>query len=369
MRFGSPATRLTALAVIGSLVVACTAASTPSPAPTAAPTAAPTGAASPTAATGELPKPEKSSITIGFAAGGEPSSAAAILAGLDKIFDKYGMKATLTSFEGSAKAVGALQGNQVDIGFTDSGSALSSQLTDVPLVVVGINAVILTDNLVCQSSIKTAADVKGKRIAISTFGGTSHAAALLSLKALKLAPTDASITQVGGQGARLAALSGGSIDCAIVDKNIEADMIAQGFSITASIWKPPAQSFGRSAMLVRKDFLKSNPNTVLVALAANLEGQNMIWTDAAKAARLWAQWTQSTEAKARPLIDDFVTVGNRGLNWNEGAFTNAQKVIAAVNPDIIDVKPADAYDRSLLKMLEDIGFYDKIGNPAKGIPQ
>jgi NitT/TauT family transport system substrate-binding protein len=368
MRLLSPASRLAAVTVIGSLVVACTAASTP--APTAPPTAAPTAAATATAAPkGELPKPEKTSITIGFAAGGEPSSAAAILAGLDKIFDKYGMSVTLTSFEGSAKAVGALQGNQVDIGFTDSGSAMSSQLTDVPLTVVGINAVILTDDLVCQSAIKTAADVKGKRIAISTFGGTSHAAALLSLKALNLGPTDASITQVGGQGTRIAALSGGSIDCAIVDKNIEADMIAQGFSITASIWKPPTQSFGRSAMLVRKEFLKSNPNTVLVALAANLEGQNMIWTDAAKAARLWAQWTQSTEAKARPLIDDFVTVGNRGLNWNEGAFTNAQKVIAAVNPDIIDVKPADAYDRSLLKMLEDIGFYDKIGNPAKGIPQ
>ena len=364
MRLQSTARRLGTLAIVGSLVAACTTAATPQPTPPPTTGPAPTGAASPTAPTGELPKAELASIKIGFAAGGEVSSAAAILASLDKIFEKYGMSATLSTFEGSGRAVSALQSAQIDIGFSDTGSALSSQLTDVPLVVVGINATSLTDDLVCQASIKTAADVKGKKVAISTFGGTSHAAALLSLKALNLSVTDASITQVGGQGTRLAALTGGSIDCAIIDKVLQKEMIAQGFSIVASIWKPPTQSFGRSAMLVRKEFLQKNPNTVLVALAANLEGQNMIWTDVAKASRLWGQWAQTDEARSRPLMDDFQTVGNRGLQWEDGAFTNAQKVIAAVNPDIIDVNIADAMDRSLLQKLLDIGFYAKINNPV-----
>jgi NitT/TauT family transport system substrate-binding protein len=363
VRFQGLAYRLGIL-MTGGILAACTAASTPAPTAAPTPTAGATSAASPTAATGELPKPERTSVTIGLAAGGEISSFAQIQASQLKLFEKYGLSATVSTFEGSGKAVGALQGGQVDIGVTDFGSTLSSQLTDVPLVAVGSNATSLTDDLVCSAAIKTAADVKGKRVAISTFGGVSHAAALLALKSLNIGPTEASITQVGGQGARIAALKGGSIDCAIVDKALQADMTASGLNIVASIWKPPTQAFGRSAMIVRKQFLQQNPNTVLVALAASLEGQNLIWTDSVGSAQRWAQWAQIDLARATALVGDFQAVGNRSLMWKDEAFVNAQKVIVAVNPDIIDANVADAGDESLLQKLVQIGFYAKINNPA-----
>ena len=41
------------------------------------------------------------------------------------------------------------------------------------------------------------------------------------------------------------------------------------------------------------------------------------------------------------------------LTPEDEAFINAQKVIALVNPDIVDVKPANAYDRSYLQKLLD----------------
>jgi ABC-type nitrate/sulfonate/bicarbonate transport system substrate-binding protein len=315
VRFDHAARRLGALAVVGSLVAACAGASTP------APTAAPSSAASPagTAAAsvapkGELPKPEQTAIKIGFSAATEVSSFAQIQASQLKLFEKYGLTATLLTFEGSAKAVGALQGNQVDIAIADAGSTVSSQLTDVPLVAVGSNATSLTDDLVCQAGIKTAADVKGKKIAISTFGGVSHASALLALKSLNLGPSDAVITQIGGQGARIAALKGGSIDCGIIDKAVSADLVALGMNITTSIWKPPVQPFGRSAIVVTQAYLAKNPNTILAALAASLEGQNMIWTDTTGSSQRWAQWAQIDVAKATPLITDFQSVGNRSLN-------------------------------------------------------
>jgi NitT/TauT family transport system substrate-binding protein len=364
VRLDSPAYRLGAIALIGALVVGCAQGSTPAPTQAPTSTAAATGAASPSAAAGELPKPEKASIKLGMAAGGEISTFAQIQASQLKLFEKYGLAVELVSFEGSAKAVGALQAGQVEIAITDFGSTLSSQLTDVKLVAVGSNATTLTDDLVCLAAIKTGADVKGKRVAVSTFGGVSHAAALLALKAINLGPTDAAITQVGGQGARIAALKGGSIDCGIVDKNSSAPLVAEGLNIVASIWKPPTQPFGRSAMITNKTFLAQNPNTVLVALAASLEGQNMIWTDTQGSAERWGKWAQITTAAALPFVTDFQAVGNRSLNFKDEAFTNAQKVIAAVNPDIIDVKITDAFDRSLLEKLVQIGFYTKINNPV-----
>jgi NitT/TauT family transport system substrate-binding protein len=355
---------LGALAVAGSLVAACAGAATP--APTAAPTAAPgSPAASASAAPkGELPKPELTTLRLGTSAGTEMSQFLGPQAVALKLFEKYGITATIAAFEGEAKAVGALQAGQIDVGFAGSGSAVSSQLTDVPLVAVGSSATILTDDLVCGAAIKTAADVKGKKIAISTFGGTAHGSGLLLMKALKLSATDATFTQVGGQTARIAAVKAGSVECAVVDKVLQADMIAAGLNIVGKVYEPP-QPYGRSGISFTKAFAQKNPNTVLVALAALLESQNMIWTDTAGTITRFAAHIQTDAAKAKPNVEDFLTVGNRSLQWKDEAFINAQKVIALVNPDIVDVKPANAYDRSFIQKLLDIGFYDKIGNPAK----
>jgi ABC-type nitrate/sulfonate/bicarbonate transport system substrate-binding protein len=351
------------MAVVGALVAACTAASTPSPAPTVAPTAAPTSAASPTAATGELPKPELTTLRLGFSAAGEPSQFAGIQASMMKIFDKYGITTTVNSFEGEAKAVAALQAGQVDVGIAGPGSAMSSWLTDVPLIIFSMNANILTDDIVCSPNIKTVADAKGGKLAISTFGGTSHAAALLGLKAMGLTATEMQITQIGGQATRIAAVIGGSAACAVVDKSVQPEMIRQGLNIVGKTYEPP-QPFGRSSSAVTKAFLEKNPNTVMVAAAAIIEGQNMIWADPQGTAQRFAQWLQTDVAKTTPIIQDFLTVGNRSMMWTDDVFVNGKKILASVNPDVIDVDISKPQDKTIIQRLVDGGFYAKINNPA-----
>jgi NitT/TauT family transport system substrate-binding protein len=311
--------------------------------------------------TGELPKPEQATIQMGFSVT-EMSQYAGVLAAQLGLYDKYGLHVEYSVFEGDAKVAQALQAGQVQIGFSGTSSAISSQLTDVPYDVVAVLAVILTDDLVCQKGIDTADEVKGKKIAISTFGGTSNAAALLALKALDLAATDAVITQVGGQSARLAALQGGSIDCAIIDSNMEAELVKAGFGIAAKL-KEAKIPFGRSGMSSTEEWIKQNPNTTLVAVAGVLEAQNMIFTDPASVVPKYAEFTTLKEDEAKPQVDDFVEIGNRSLTWTDEAFKNPQKAIAAANPDIIDVDVTQAFDRSFLQKLADIGFYDKIGSP------
>jgi len=208
------------------------------------------------------------------------SQYAAKLADQLGIYEKNGLNVEVSVFEGDARVAAALQAGQVQVGLSGTSSAISSQLTDVPYNIVGVLAVILTDNLTCQAGIDTAEEVKGKTIAISTFGGTSNAAALLALKSLGLSAADAAITQVGGQAARLAALQGGSVDCAIIDSNVEDDMIAQGFGIAARL-KEAGIPFGRSGVSITRDYIAANPNTSLVVIASILEAQNVIFSDPA----------------------------------------------------------------------------------------
>lgn len=355
--------RAVAVAVVASLALAaCTTGATQAPSVPAS--VAPSGPASeaPSVEPGTLPAPEKTSLKIGVSVT-EMSQFAGILAVEAGIFEKNGITAEYSVFEGDARVAAALQAGQIDIGFSGTSSAISSQLTDTPYDVVAVNAVILTDDLVCQSGIDTAEEVKGKSIAISTFGGTSNAAALLSLKALELSPTDAAITQVGGQSARLAALQGGSIDCAVIDSNIEEDMKSQGFAIAVNL-KDAKIPFGRSGMSLLQEFIAANPNTVLVAVASVLEAQNMIFADSAAVVPMYAEFTTLAVADAQAQVEDFTQIGNRSLMWTEEALVNAQKAIAVVNPDIIDVNVADVGNPTFLQTLVDNGFYEKIGSPT-----
>jgi len=360
------ASRVLTLGAVATLVIgACAGGTSPSPS-SAAPTSPPASGAppsvEPSVEPGTLPTPEQTSLTIGLSVT-EMSQFAAALAVEAGIFEKYGIDAEYVVFEGDARVAASIQSGQVDVGLHGTSSGISSQLTDAPFVVVAVNAVILTDDLVCQSDITTADDVKGKTIAISTFGGTSNAAALLSLKGLGLAANDAAITQVGGQSARLAALQGGSVDCAVIDSNIEDQMIEQGFSIVINL-KTEQIPFGRSGMSFLREFKDANPDTVLVTVAAVLEAQNSIWTDPDAAAEAYAEFTGLSAEDARAQVDDFIEIGNRSLMWTDEALINAQKAIAVVNPDIIDVTIADVGDESFLQTLVDNGFYEKIGNPV-----
>ncbi|HEY8731843.1 MAG TPA: ABC transporter substrate-binding protein [Candidatus Limnocylindria bacterium] len=349
--------RVLAAVTVASLVIgACAGASTAPPATSAA-------AAAPTAAP-LLPTPELTKIRIGLSAGSEPVQFAEKLADMLGIYKKYGITTVeITGFEGDGKALQALVAGQLDLFVGGASTAINSVVTDTPLKIVSMNSVILDDFLVCQKDIKTAADVKGKSIAISTFGGTSHGSALIVIKGLGLTTKDVTITQVGGESTRIAALKGGSVPCALVGSDNAKVMIAAGFNgvfdeTTAKL------EWGRSGLMARTDFITKNPNTVQVVVASVLEAQQYMWTNTADATAKYADFTQKKPDDAKIVMDGFKNYGSRTMQFTEDALLLPRDVLATVNPAVANVKIADTYDLSFLKKLQSNGFYAKVGAPT-----
>ena len=309
-----------------------------------------------------LPAPDVTDLQIGLSVT-ETSQFAYQLAKMAGIYDKYGLNVETSVFEGDAKALQALVAGQLDAAGVGVSSDISSQVTDVPTVAVAANAVILSDEMICQSDIKTPEDVKGATIAISTFGGTSNGSAILFLKALGYTTDDATIKQIGGQSDRIAALEGGSVDCAVVDKAMHDTMMSEGFNSLVDLTTQPLQ-WGRSALSFQKEFIDQHPDTVINVVAAALEAQNMMWADPDTAAQYYADFVQIDLSEAKQLIADFQTIGNRTMMWNQDAFENPKEVLATVNPDVANVDVTQAYDQSFLQQLKDMGFYDQLGIPT-----
>jgi ABC-type nitrate/sulfonate/bicarbonate transport system substrate-binding protein len=328
-------------------------------------TQAPTQAPAATQAAGELPKPEVTTLRIGISTPNEPVQFAQKLADSLGLYQKYGFTSiTVTGFEGDGRALQALVAGQLDMFVGGATVAISSTVSDTPLKLVSMNSTVLTDGLWCTSAIKTGADVKGKSVAISTFGGTSHGAAILLLQGINLTDKDATIQPVGNQGTRIAALKGGSVGCAVVDMSQEAAMKEAGMNLVFDLSKSKLQ-WGRSGFMAKADFVAKNPNTVLVAVAAALEAQNSMWKDAPTAAKHFAAFAQIKEEDALKAVTAFQGYGSRSFLFTEDAFKAPKAVLAGTNPAVANADISKAYDLSFLKKLQEIGFYKKIGAPTE----
>lgn len=346
--------------VIALILSACTSAATPVPttAPTAAPTVAPT--ATPTT-DGTLPKPELTSVKLGSPIG-QFSQFGTVLAAQLKIYEKYGVQVTVTKFNAGGDAAQAVLSGAVDVaGGAGVELSINSQVTDTPAVGLSVEKLGVFEGLFCSPSIKTAADVKGKTVGISTFGSAGHGSALLDLQALGLTANDVVLTPTGGASVRAAALKAGALACAPLDSANKAAFLALGFNLLVDLSTRPEFAWPAPGITAPASWIKKYPNTALALVAADLEATSVMVLDRATTVAQWAAFSQTSPDAAGTLYDAAIVQINRDLTWRQGAFAFAQGVLASVSPGLATIDITKAYDASFLKKLNDIGFYKKVG--------
>lgn len=114
-------------------------------------------------------------------------------------------------------------------GLADSGLRLAAR--GLPLRAIFYGADRPMYYLVAQKDIRSVAELRGKRIGVSQFGGTSDLSARLALRHYGIEPEkDAILIQIGAEGVRMAALRAGSVSAIIVPVPAVAILRREGFS-------------------------------------------------------------------------------------------------------------------------------------------
>lgn len=342
-----PLSRLIATLLIAVVVAGCTG--------TGAPAASAPSAASAISADG-LPPPEKTKLAIAI------TNNLAVGQFLDRfaqdlgLYKKYGLDVEVLSFEGDGAATQAVIAGQVQATESSGGLIIASQLNDTPLVATAMNNLRLDYVCVGRPNIKTPADVKGKKIAVSSLGSVAHAVVLACLQKMGLKPTDVTILAVGSESARIAAVLSGSIDVAPVQIDRADQLTAQGLNILADLTKAGIV-YATAGLGFRKDFLASNRNTALRLLAAILVAQETLWANPDLAAEKYAAFNGSDLKTAKATIKTYIDGGgNRGLKFTREAFVLPQIVTATLNPAVANVDLNTVFDLGLLEKLDALKF-------------
>jgi NitT/TauT family transport system substrate-binding protein len=360
------------------VVAACgTSAGTPTPAATAAPTTASTAAPSESSAGSEEPSgspaavvlPAAEQTKIRWGQSGTPTSGAlpfvaAIGAGLDK---KYGLDIEFTPFNGGAPAAQAMLAGQSDVGDNSGGPVIASLATDTPLVMTYVTRSNLTDNLYGSANVKSADDLKGKSIAISSFGSQSHAGALLALKSLGLTDKDVTITQVGNDSARLAALQAGSVAASMNDAEKEQQLKDAGFNVLAKLTE--VEGLGgvpTSTLTTTRTYADQNPNTVLLLTAMLLEGSVLMRKDPDMTAQSLSKLAEIPIEDAGRQVDEVLAGPWQPADGkcDPEVLEFTKSVLLAANPDLATIDPQPACTNEFLDKLNELGFQHSIGVPG-----
>ncbi|TMA58900.1 MAG: ABC transporter substrate-binding protein [Deltaproteobacteria bacterium] len=134
-----------------------------------------------------------------------------------KLFEKNGLDVEVLYLE-SALVQRALIAGNIDYGEMTGSLMAAPKLQGADLVMVAGFLNQLIYRLVTRPEIKTIADLKGKRVAVSRFGAGADRATRFLLTKLGFNPEkDVVLIQVGGAPTRLAALAANSIDATIVE--------------------------------------------------------------------------------------------------------------------------------------------------------
>lgn len=169
-----------------------------------------------------------------------------------------------------AMAQNALMSGDVQYhGLADSGLRLAARGAPIKAIFYGADRPMYY--LVAQKEIRSVAELKGKRVGVSQFGGTSDLSARLALKHFGVEPErDALIIQIGSEGTRMAALRAGSVAAIIVPVPAVVVLKREGFNEISFVGD--VVEFASNGYSTTDQRIKENPQEVRKVLRALYRG-------------------------------------------------------------------------------------------------
>ena len=268
-------------------------------------------------------------------------------------FKEEGLDAELVQISANV-SVAALAGGNVDYNLILQ-SVVTGNLRGLPIKVAGILIERPNHVLMVNSKIARVTDLKGKKIAISSFGSATDILARLTVEHFKLSPQkDVQFIAAGSGSGRLAQLESGLVDAALVSPPSDQVAEARGFKSlvrTRDILLFPVNGLG-----LHEQKLKNNRAEVKRVLRALLKANRFILDDKKGAVDILQKWSRTPLAVAEQGYVSSVSNFSRNLLAPRDAL---EKVIESTKLNIDlkrDVALGDVFDFSLVReILKELG--------------
>jgi NitT/TauT family transport system substrate-binding protein len=278
-------------------------------------------------------------------------------------FAKYNIDSQPVLIRGGTPLVTGLTAGDIQIGRTAGAAVLSAVASGHDLKMVATFTSRNSYNVVVKPTIKRPEDIRGKRIAINSYGGGTWVGAMLWLEHFGLDPQRDNILlqSFGDQSVQAQALDTGAVDVVFVDTFYANWLKQRGMTVLVE-YTELKQPLVSQSTVVQRNFLQQREDVVENYLKAEIEAMafasgpknkaatvkllmRRLRTDAAGAEDAYVDLLRGVERKPFPALD---------------GMRNLQRLLKGGNPKIAGLKVDEIVDSRIMRRLDETGFVERV---------
>jgi NitT/TauT family transport system substrate-binding protein len=189
--------------------------------------------------------------------------------------------------------------------------------------------------LTVKKEIRSLKDLKGKRVAIGTFGAAADLALRTVAKQDGLDPDrDLIRLQMGGAASRYASLIAGSVDATIL--TLPYNLQAEKAGYKDLLWFGERMELPLSGLVARDETIQKNPKQVLAVVRAVFRAMSFAGANREETTQIIVNWLKVDQDVAAKSYD----LGKN--SWSAGGIVSDAAVKVLVDQAILEIKGKDA---------------------------
>ena len=275
-------------------------------------------------------------------------------------FKKYGLDVDLVLIRSAATITSALIAGETPMIQLGGNGTIQAALQGADTVNVLTLVPIIPQSLVVTADIKSADDLRGKRLGVSRFGALSDLVIRRYLRKLGLDPAkDVTIVQIGGIPELVTAMKAGAISGGSLSPPALTVAKKAGFKELADFetldYKYPAVAIAST-----KTFIARQRATALNFIRGELEGIHAIRTQKSFALNVLKKYMRINEAD---VLEEGYQYALRFIQAKPYPTLDEVRAVLDENskmPQAAAAKPENFIDLSLLRELEKEKFFDRL---------
>ena len=244
-----------------------------------------------------------------------------------KTWDSVGLKLNVASFKGDGQLQQALTAGAIDFGL-GSGPAMGYHSKGVPATAVAAMYGAPTDMAIVIGNngiVKSVADLKGKRLAVTTAGSLTDWLVHELSRRQGWGPDGIQSVAMGSTDARLAALQSGDIAGSVQDQGVGYNLQEQGKGRVFMGFGSFVQKFYTHVIFARDDVIAKNPDEVARFLKGWFRTIAWMKTHKKETVRIAASVVGSPESVVSRLYDEDMGSFSTDGSWDVASIEAVRK--------------------------------------------
>ena len=262
-----------------------------------------------------------------------------------------GLNVDIINMSGGSRGAAELQAGRLDVMHVGLSSVIRVNRGGGDIRTIGSLSNVIRFTFFSAPGVKTAADLKGGVIGVSTFGSESDSTVTLALARLGLSRDDVTLKEYGGGGRRLDAVKAGEIKATPINEPLASLARGQGVNVLVDL-VPEQIPWVFSSIVVRRGDIAGRRDVLTRFLKGTIEGNYLALTDETRAKEVLAKELKITDPKILDIAyNDFKAQSPANIEISRAGAENilaqfpggSQKVEDYVDPGLLEALRAEGY--------------------------